>query len=438
MYREQIDSILDQIYTIEEFETSHWDFLLDEIELWPLLKSFPISPKIYFRNKEDNREYLGLGVCQTFTNQDDLKTVNELMNKDSDLIFLGGLKFDRNTPISPEWSAFGEMSVILPRVLFINKSEGQQTIVRFYKGENESLGSFQNSILATLTGNTFKEENNSYKFVGQTLNPDFSNWSSNMARALQLIEEDKISKIVLSRKIVQEANQELNAPSICYDYGNTKNNHFVYYHELAPDQAFFSISPERLLKITEGRLTIDAIAGTRPVIASDPFKTQRYTDQLLVSSKESAEHQAVVDDITLKINQLGLTAYIGKRDILTLKYVQHLFTPIEAKYQEESVDIPSLLKTFHPTPAVGGNPRAEALSYIHELEGYDRGFYAGPVGVFSQEYTDLLVAIRSLLISKKEAHIIVGVGVVKGSAPEDEWKETEAKFRNFKSLYQTI
>ena len=83
---------------------------------------------------------------------------------------------------------------------------------------------------------------------------------------------------------------------------------------------------------------------------------------------------------------------------------------------------------MHPTPAVGGEPRAEAIEAIAELERMDRGWYAGPVGwMDATEDGEFCVALRSALLRDREAHLYAGVGVVAGSDPAAELDETEIK-----------
>jgi isochorismate synthase EntC len=87
-----------------------------------------------------------------------------------------------------------------------------------------------------------------------------------------------------------------------------------------------------------------------------------------------------------------------------------------------------LAGVLHPTPAVGGEPRDAALGTIAELEGFDRGFYAGPVGwVDRRGDGDWAVALRCAALDGRRAVLSAGAGIVAGSDPEAEWTETQAK-----------
>jgi isochorismate synthase len=90
----------------------------------------------------------------------------------------------------------------------------------------------------------------------------------------------------------------------------------------------------------------------------------------------------------------------------------------------------ALAGLLHPTPAVGGLPRAEALAAIAALEGFDRGLYAGPVGwVDANGDGEWAVALRGAHLDGPRARLVAGAGIVAGSDPDAEWAETEAKLR---------
>ena len=107
--------------------------------------------------------------------------------------------------------------------------------------------------------------------------------------------------------------------------------------------------------------------------------------------------------------------------------IQHLATPIHAQLAEprSAIELAGLL---HPTPAVGGEPRAQALRVIGELEDLDRGWYAGTVGwMDASEDGELCVALRSTLLRDRAAHLYAGAGIVADSDPAAELAETELK-----------
>ncbi|RYE90263.1 MAG: hypothetical protein EOO75_10455 [Myxococcales bacterium] len=112
-----------------------------------------------------------------------------------------------------------------------------------------------------------------------------------------------------------------------------------------------------------------------------------------------------------------------------LRHLLHLVTPIEGR-TTGGRHVLELVEALHPTPAVGGLPRAEASAWLVAHEGLDRGWYAGPVGWFDAAgQGSFAVALRSALRRGDEARVFVGAGVVRGSTPASERRETDVKAR---------
>ena len=115
--------------------------------------------------------------------------------------------------------------------------------------------------------------------------------------------------------------------------------------------------------------------------------------------------------------------------MLGLANVQHLHLPISATLPA-GVHILDLVARLHPTPAVGGSPRAAALAALARLETFARGLYAGPQGwVDHRGGGEFFVGIRSALVDGCTATVYAGAGIVAGSTPEKEFAETELKFK---------
>ena len=94
-----------------------------------------------------------------------------------------------------------------------------------------------------------------------------------------------------------------------------------------------------------------------------------------------------------------------------------------------------IIHKLHPTPAVGGYPKKQALEAIEEIEPFERGWYAAPVGWVGYDRAEFAVAIRSSLIVKNKVALFAGAGIVSGSQPEAEWEELENKIRNFRQIF---
>jgi menaquinone-specific isochorismate synthase len=115
--------------------------------------------------------------------------------------------------------------------------------------------------------------------------------------------------------------------------------------------------------------------------------------------------------------------------LLKIRDIQHLFTPVEGVLLPNAT-ILQLVKDLHPTPALGGVPRKEALSVIRRMESMNRGLYAAPLGWIDAEGNgEFMVAIRSAAIVNNKAILYAGGGIVAESTPDSEYEETLVKFR---------
>ena len=114
--------------------------------------------------------------------------------------------------------------------------------------------------------------------------------------------------------------------------------------------------------------------------------------------------------------------------MLTLARIQHLETEIRARVSEESTVL-KVLEALHPTPAVCGLPRDDALEFLSRKEPFERGWYSGPVGWFDVEGNGVFApALRCAVARDHEWRLFAGAGIVAGSDPRLEWEETSIKF----------
>jgi salicylate biosynthesis isochorismate synthase/menaquinone-specific isochorismate synthase len=170
-----------------------------------------------------------------------------------------------------------------------------------------------------------------------------------------------------------------------------------------------------------------ALAGSTRRSA-DPAVDDHLGERLLRSQKDRTEHDFVVRRIkrTLRPHSVWVEA-ASEPGLVQVANIQHLATPIRAQLADPRSAL-ELAGRLHPTPAVGGEPRLEALAAIAEFEAMDRGWYASPVGwTDSTEDGEFCVAIRSALLRDRTAHLYAGNGIVADSDPAAELAETELK-----------
>ncbi|RIN20501.1 isochorismate synthase, partial [Staphylococcus warneri] len=148
----------------------------------------------------------------------------------------------------------------------------------------------------------------------------------------------------------------------------------------------------------------------------------------LNDKKNLNEHQIVVESILNDIQPYVEDVYYNETpNILKNDHLYHLFTKIQGNLKEQSYI--GLIDRMHPTPALGGYPKDEALEFIEQKEFGTRGLYGSPVG-YIDVYDDceFIVAIRSMLIKGDQATLFAGCGIVKDSDPDSEIAETAVKF----------
>jgi menaquinone-specific isochorismate synthase len=193
--------------------------------------------------------------------------------------------------------------------------------------------------------------------------------------------------------------------------------------------SFIGASPERLVRVSKGVLETEALAGSARRGAS-ASEDAALASALLRSEKDTREQREVLDDIVARLAPLGLKPeFSAQPQLRRLANVQHLHTPVRAVLPEHVRPL-DVVAALHPTPAVGGSPRAAALARIRALEGFPRGLYAGALGwLNARGGGEFFVGLRSALVNGTTARVYAGAGIVAGSVPEKEFAETELKFK---------
>ena len=191
-------------------------------------------------------------------------------------------------------------------------------------------------------------------------------------------------------------------------------------------------SPELLVRVADGHVTVRPIAGTRPRGGS-ALEDQRLAAELASDEKERAEHVMLVD---LGRNDVGRVARYGSVRVTELmgverySHVFHLVSQVEGALRDGVSALDVFAATF-PAGTMTGAPKVRAMEIIDELEPDRRGPYAGAVGYIAagNRAMDLAITIRTCVIAGGTASVQAGAGIVADSVPEREWEETESKAR---------
>ena len=204
---------------------------------------------------------------------------------------------------------------------------------------------------------------------------------------------------------------------------------YLFYLAL-DDFTYVGSSPEVLVRVEEGDVTVRPIAGTRPR-GRTPAEDEALAQALLVDEKERAEHMMLVD---LGRNDVGRVAQYGSvalSDFLTIErysHVQHLVSEVRGRVRD-GYDALDVFKACFPAGTVTGAPKVRAMEIIDELEPESRGPYAGAVGYVGWGATnmDTAIAIRAGVVLPDRVAVQAGAGIVADSDASREFAETEAK-----------
>jgi anthranilate synthase component 1 len=205
---------------------------------------------------------------------------------------------------------------------------------------------------------------------------------------------------------------------------------YMYYLDLGDFQIVGS-SPEILVRLEDGEVTVRPIAGTRRRGHSEE-EDRALEAELLEDPKELAEHLMLID---LGRNDTGRVATVGsvklteKMVVERYSHVMHIVSNVTGRLRDGMTAMDVLRATF-PAGTVSGAPKIRAMEIIDELEPVKRGVYSGAVGYLSWSGNmDTAIAIRTAVIKDGQLHIQAGAGVVADSVPDLEWKETMNKGR---------
>jgi menaquinone-specific isochorismate synthase len=198
-------------------------------------------------------------------------------------------------------------------------------------------------------------------------------------------------------------------------------------------EGVFGASPELLLRAERGEVSARVLAGTAGR-GTDPDVDRAIADGLSHSIKNNHEHAYAVQSMVSELEPFCEWVEADAQPFsLALPDLWHLATDVRGKLKP-ATSLLDVIAKLHPTAAVAGTPRDLAIELIEELEPYDRGGYAGPVGWVSADGSgELAIALRGGIIETSADQVVVraiaGCGIVAESDPQAELAETELKFR---------
>jgi menaquinone-specific isochorismate synthase len=249
-------------------------------------------------------------------------------------------------------------------------------------------------------------------------------WAAQVHTILAAIAAGELAKAVLAREVVVHADAPFDARVVVERLRATQGGCVLF-----AAGGNVGATPELLVRRRGTTVVSRPMAGTIPRGATDAGDSAAEA-ALAASVKDGLEHRLVVDAVVDGLRGSGVDiASVRGPDVARLATVSHLATTIAGKVEPRSArSALELALRLHPTPAVAGAPCDAALAMLENLETFDRGRYAGPVGwVDALGDGDWAVALRCAELDGTTARLVAGAGVVAGSDPDAEWAETQAK-----------
>jgi menaquinone-specific isochorismate synthase len=253
-------------------------------------------------------------------------------------------------------------------------------------------------------------------------------WDEMIHTAKHRIRAGELTKVVLSRVAELQFEGRVNILPILRHLADHYAECYRFLFEPRPRHAFYGASPELLAGVKGNNIQTMGLAGS--IGRGKTSETdQALSDELLNSSKDRHEHQIVVDKLRDRLQPLTDTLEIPEMGLLKLSNIQHIYTPIHGTLKKAD-GVLSVVEILHPTPALGGDPRAIAMQVIRDSEPIPRGWYGAPVGwIDSNLDGQFSVAIRSAVAQESRVWVYSGAGIVGDSVSQKEWDETALKFR---------
>jgi isochorismate synthase len=341
-----------------------------------------------------------------------------------------GFAFAADGGATPRWSSFPPAIAVMPE-LSIARVRGQAYLtlaaVVGPGDDPDDVASRLRSRVASLreTSLPLLEPHPTGATLVRSVRPP-SDFERSVAEAVERIGSGGLEKLVLAREVEVEA-PSAHDPAAVYGALRELFPSCFCFCSGTPEAAFLGASPELLVRRSGAVAATVALAGSTRRSA-DPAVDDHLGEQLLLSDKDRDEHEIVARRIarTLRPHSVWVEA-AGEPGLVKVANIQHLATPIHAQLADprSAVELAGLL---HPTPAVGGEPREAAINAIPELEGMDRGWYAGAIGwMDAAEDGEFCVGVRTALLRDRTARLYAGNGIVAASEPAAELAETEIK-----------
>ncbi len=346
---------------------------------------------------------------------------------------MGGFAFETTQERPTRWDGYPDGRLILPRCL-LTHVDGAAWLTTNVLISPEGDTASETEALVRAASVLLREPDANGPVVHEGVAAEVVDelpaaaWQRSVRSMVARIRAGEIEKAVLARGARARSGVPFDVPLALARLRRDYPSCFVF-AVVRGDRCFLGASPERLVRLRDGVVSTMCLAGSTARGTTDE-EDRRLGEALLASPKERAEHEVVVRALQEALAEVcDGVAPISTPVLLKVRNVQHLLTTIVGR-AVDGASILDVVERLHPTPAVGGYPREAALAAIRQEERLDRGWYAGPVGwLDAGGEGEFAVAIRSGLVSGREASLFAGCGIMGDSDPDAEYAEAWLKLR---------
>jgi len=335
----------------------------------------------------------------------------------SDALAVGGFAYRPDREPSAAWSGFPALLFRVPALAVMRKRG--RTFVVAAAPDAEQLLDLPSWIVRAPAARKLD--------VTPVRNP--LAWTASVQSAAARLRAGEAEKVVLAREVVARGDGVVSAGNVARGLRAAYPACFTYLISGADGTAFAGASPELLVRRTGRYAFSQPMAGSVARGGTDA-EDERLAAELSASKKDAVEHRLASRFVVDALRPFSASVSAREPEVVRFTNIQHLATSVAAELRDPAADVLTLAAALHPTPAVGGWPRAAADLLIDELEGMERGWYAGAVGwMDGRGDGELAVALRCGLLWEDGARLYAGVGVMPDSDPARELEETELKFK---------
>ncbi len=351
--------------------------------------------------------------------------------------FYGGFSFRRDDTGDGPWTAFPAARFHLPafelegdrdgdawlRARALTSPEGASDTLKRLRRAAEGLRAELAAYPETVQGDVGRRP--TVRGVGRAT--DRPTWEEAVRTSLAAIRRGEVSKVVLARTLDVRLQEPVDPVGVASELWEANRGSYLFLFEPEPGRAVLGAAPETVATLRDGVFHATAVAGSIRR-GNGPREQAELAAKLLASEKDRTEQRIALDDMVARLETVAHRIRTDPQPhVLTLSRIQHLETEIRASVPA-GTDILDLLRLLHPTPAVCGLPRDEALRFLAAEEPFQRGWYAGPVGWFDGDGNGVFApALRCAVTSDGVWRLFAGAGIVEGSDPGLEWEETAMK-----------